>query len=322
MLYINATLCSWLGIDIDQTMESRLKLEDIATITGKQLLLGIAPKPGAARTDTIDIELKTKEGRLLPVRIIHRTDFDETGRPQPSRSLILKRSNSDEGATAREGRAAALQAFQRRSDRHCPYRPSGRVANANVAFLKLNKAAKRGRPAHRHRGRALSRQSFGQPEPSLRRGGQIRARRYSARGRTGAHGANFLRPGGPGRGRNRANHVYAVENDRAPRARGPTRAKPENAGHRPARGGVAHDFNNVLTAIIGFSDLLLARHRPTDPAFADIMNIKQNANRAANLVRQLLAFSRRQTLRPEILSLTDAISDLGNLLEPAPGREG
>jgi two-component system cell cycle sensor histidine kinase/response regulator CckA len=79
-------------------------------------------------------------------------------------------------------------------------------------------------------------------------------------------------------------------------------------------GGVAHDFNNVLTAIIGFSDLLLARHRPTDPAFADIMNIKQNANRAANLVRQLLAFSRRQTMRPEILSLTDAISDLGNLL--------
>ncbi|HUE47004.1 MAG TPA: response regulator, partial [Aestuariivirgaceae bacterium] len=79
-------------------------------------------------------------------------------------------------------------------------------------------------------------------------------------------------------------------------------------------GGMAHDFNNVLTAIIGFSDLLLARHRPTDPAFADIMNIKQNANRAANLVRQLLAFSRRQTLRPEVLSLTDILSDLGHLL--------
>jgi two-component system, cell cycle sensor histidine kinase and response regulator CckA len=79
-------------------------------------------------------------------------------------------------------------------------------------------------------------------------------------------------------------------------------------------GGMAHDFNNVLTAIIGFSDLLLARHRPTDPAFADIMNIKQNANRAANLVRQLLAFSRRQTLRPEVLSLTDILSDLGQLL--------
>ena len=54
-------------------------------------------------------------------------------------------------------------------------------------------------------------------------------------------------------------------------------------------GGIAHDFNNVLTAIIGFSDLLLQTHRPTDAAYKDIMNIKQNANRAAGLVRQLLA---------------------------------
>ena len=72
-------------------------------------------------------------------------------------------------------------------------------------------------------------------------------------------------------------------------------------------GGIAHDFNNVLTAIIGFSDLLLANHRPSDPSFPDIMNIKQNANRAASLVRQLLAFSRKQTLRPEVLSLTDVL---------------
>src|SRR6185369_328188 len=50
-------------------------------------------------------------------------------------------------------------------------------------------------------------------------------------------------------------------------------------------GGIAHDFNNMLTAIIGFSDLLLTNHRPTDPSFQDIMNIKQNANRAAGLVR-------------------------------------
>ncbi len=75
-------------------------------------------------------------------------------------------------------------------------------------------------------------------------------------------------------------------------------------------GGIAHDFNNVLTAIIGFSDLLLANHRPSDPSFPDIMNIKQNANRAAGLVRQLLAFSRRQTLRPQVLALTDVLADL------------
>ena len=79
-------------------------------------------------------------------------------------------------------------------------------------------------------------------------------------------------------------------------------------------GGIAHDFNNMLTAIIGFSDFLLMNHRPTDPAFQDIMNIKQNANRAAGLVRQLLAFSRQQTLRPERLQLGDVLSELSILL--------
>jgi len=79
-------------------------------------------------------------------------------------------------------------------------------------------------------------------------------------------------------------------------------------------GGVAHDFNNLLTAMIGFSDLLLTRHGPEDPSFADIMQIKQNANRATNLVRQLLAFSRQQTLEPVILDVTDALGELSNLL--------
>lgn len=79
-------------------------------------------------------------------------------------------------------------------------------------------------------------------------------------------------------------------------------------------GGIAHDFNNVLTAIIGFSDLLLARFRSSDPAFQDVMNIKNSANRAADLVRHLLAYSRRQTLRPRVLSLTDAIEDFNSSL--------
>jgi len=79
-------------------------------------------------------------------------------------------------------------------------------------------------------------------------------------------------------------------------------------------GGIAHDFNNLLTAIIGFSDLLLLRHKPGDPSFADIMQIKQNSNRAANLVRQLLAFSRQQTLRPKVQDVTDILTELSHLL--------
>ncbi len=85
-------------------------------------------------------------------------------------------------------------------------------------------------------------------------------------------------------------------------------------------GGVAHDFNNLLTAMGGFCDLLLGRHGPDDPSFADIMQIKQNANRAGNLVRQLLAFSRRQTLQPKIFAITDALNDLSNLLRRLIGE--
>ena len=86
-------------------------------------------------------------------------------------------------------------------------------------------------------------------------------------------------------------------------------------------GGVAHDFNNLLTAMIGFCDLLLLRSRPGDPAFADIMQIKQNANRAANLVRQLLAFSRQQTLQPRVLDITDILIELSHLLRRLIGED-
>ncbi|MCC6598339.1 MAG: PAS domain S-box protein [Alphaproteobacteria bacterium] len=79
-------------------------------------------------------------------------------------------------------------------------------------------------------------------------------------------------------------------------------------------GGVAHDFNNLLTAIIGFCDLLFLRHKPGDPSFGDIMQIKQNSNRAANLVRQLLAFSRQQTLRPRVHDVGDILTELSHLL--------
>jgi two-component system cell cycle sensor histidine kinase/response regulator CckA len=86
-------------------------------------------------------------------------------------------------------------------------------------------------------------------------------------------------------------------------------------------GGVAHDFNNLLTAMIGFCDLLLQRHKPGDQSFNDIMQIKQNGNRAANLVRQLLAFSRQQTLQPKVLNLVDILSELTNLLRRLIGAQ-
>ena len=86
-------------------------------------------------------------------------------------------------------------------------------------------------------------------------------------------------------------------------------------------GGIAHDFNNVLTAIIGFSDLLMLSHRPGDHAYKNIQNIRSSANRASELVKKLMAFSRRQTLEPVILQLNEMVTDLSVILNRLLGEQ-
>ncbi|WP_238380912.1 PAS domain-containing hybrid sensor histidine kinase/response regulator [Alkalilacustris brevis] len=86
-------------------------------------------------------------------------------------------------------------------------------------------------------------------------------------------------------------------------------------------GGVAHDFNNLLTAISGHCDLLLLRHDKDDADYADLVQIHQNANRAGSLVGQLLAFSRKQTLKPAVFDLRDTLSDLTHLLNRLVGEK-
>lgn len=86
-------------------------------------------------------------------------------------------------------------------------------------------------------------------------------------------------------------------------------------------GGIAHDFNNLLMAISGHCDLLLTRHDPEDCEYSDLMQIRQNTNRAAALVSQLLAFSRKQTLRPQLIDLRDILADLTHLLNRLVGEK-
>ena len=86
-------------------------------------------------------------------------------------------------------------------------------------------------------------------------------------------------------------------------------------------GGVAHDFNNVLTAIIGTCDLMLLRHTPGDSDYDDIQQIRANSNRAASLTRQLLAFSRQQTLRPVVVQLPDIVSEVSQMLRRLIGEK-
>ena len=95
--------------------------------------------------------------------------------------------------------------------------------------------------------------------------------------------------------------------------------KMEAVGH--LAGGVAHDFNNLLTAIIGICDLLLMRHVPGDPDFDDVQQIRSNSNRAASLTRHLLAFSRQQTLRPQVVQLPDLLGEVTHLLKRLLGEQ-
>ncbi len=94
--------------------------------------------------------------------------------------------------------------------------------------------------------------------------------------------------------------------------------KMEAVGH--LAGGVAHDFNNLLTAILGICDLMLMRHLPGDSDFDDIQQIRSNSNRAASLTRHLLAFSRQQTLRPQVVLLPDLLSEVTHLLKRLLGE--
>jgi PAS domain S-box-containing protein len=86
-------------------------------------------------------------------------------------------------------------------------------------------------------------------------------------------------------------------------------------------GGVAHDFNNLLTAIIGYSQLALARLHREDPMRREIEEIEQAGHRAAGLTNQLLAFSRRQVLQPQVLDLNVVVANLGKMLERLIGED-
>ena len=86
-------------------------------------------------------------------------------------------------------------------------------------------------------------------------------------------------------------------------------------------GGVAHDFNNLLTAIIGNAELLLRAIEPEDPRRLDVLEINRAAHRAATLVRQLLAFSRKQVLQPQVVDLNAVVTDLSTMLRRVIGEQ-
>ncbi len=314
--YVNATLAGWLGIDLAAPQAGDLAIHDVLGPDGARLLSAAAPVPGGTRTERFRITLRGKGREAMLCEVVHRSDFDAAGRPLPSRTMVLK---ADAQPADQAGHADALALFMGAAPIGVAAVSSeGRIIAANPAFLSLSTLARRGdlltsmvqENDRMALAAAMARAAEGQGGLALHEAGVPGATARTVQ-------FSFAPQGGSAQGL----LVYAIDKTESKALEVQLAQSQKMQAVGQLASGIAHDFNNVLTPIIGFADLLLAKLRPTDPAFADIMNIKQNANRAANLVRQLLAFSRKQTLQPKVHSLTDAMSDLGNLLGRVLGEK-
>jgi two-component system cell cycle sensor histidine kinase/response regulator CckA len=255
------------------------------------------------------------------VRILHRLPRSGTSGGLAHALVLTHGPGEAEEAGAAELRFARL--FHSAPIAIATVDAAGFISATNSAFMRLFGAATED-------GRQVSLESLVEPdshlalrhalEAAFARQGLIEPVDIAFAGDRDRSGRIYLSPIEQTDGDNEAAIAYAIDTteQRALEMQIAQGQKMQAVGQ--LAGGIAHDFNNMLTAIIGFSDFLLMNHRPTDPAFQDIMNIKQNANRAAGLVRQLLAFSRQQTLRPQVLALGDVLSEISILLSRLLGE--
>jgi two-component system, cell cycle sensor histidine kinase and response regulator CckA len=243
-----------------------------------------------------------------------------------SRTLVLNRSAGgevDEGQRAAEVRFARF--FNNTPIAIATVNQAGRIIHANAPFSKLFGTVTRAVESGSNGASILDTfRERGPIEAALRAAadnkGDIPPLELQTAGENGGSVRVWVTPVGDTGAEGETAILYALDTTDFRKVEEQLAQSQKMNAVGQLAGGVAHDFNNVLQAIIGYSDLLLANHRPTDPSFQDIMQIKQNANRAASLVRQLLAFSRRQTLRPEVLNLNDRLYDLSMLLKRLLGE--
>ncbi|MGH6848559.1 MAG: response regulator, partial [Methylocella sp.] len=323
--YMNATLAAWLGYDPSEAGTGGLKLTGFVAGGGGALVASAAGCAGEIRTEQFDVDLKCRNGQSLPVHLLHGVAFGQDGARGASRTLVLSRAPGEQPALdLRAAEARFARVFNATPMAIAVLDENGRIARSNAAFARLMPDALKppGGAARSIFAGILDRDH-----------GAVDAAIAAAFGSTPDIPPVDVALAGEGEGSARLFFAAADEHDgsgatiyaldtteqRALQSNFAQSQKMQAIGQ--LAGGVAHDFNNVLTAIIGYCDLLLANHRPTDPSFRDINQIKQNANRAASLVRQLLAFSRRQTLRPQVLQLGDVLSDLQMLMRRLVGEK-
>jgi two-component system, cell cycle sensor histidine kinase and response regulator CckA len=326
IIYMNATLATWLGYDLAQVGSGGLMLSDIVPANVVAMMTSLSGAPGSVRTETFDLDLRRRGGQSLPVRIYHRVAFGPDGHTGSSRSLVLNRSpgeDVDEGQRAAEVRFARF--FNNTPIAIATVDRRGSVVRHNASFVRLFGIL---RASNGGSGESILSVVTENDRASLEKAltdasngqGDVAPLEVSLTGEGGRSARVWVSPVSDADGGGESALVYALDTTEQRQLEQQFAQAQKMQAVGQLAGGVAHDFNNVLQAILGYSDLLLANHRPTDPAFQDIMQIKQNANRAASLVRQLLAFSRRQTLRPEVLSLSDTLADLSMLLKRLLGE--
>src|SRR6266849_5668297 len=317
--YINATLAGWLAYDLSQVGSGGLRLADLLPRDSVALLTALSAHPGEVKTEIFDLDLRRRDGRTLPVRLYHKVAFAADATPGASRTLVLNRG----GASAdplRDAEVRFMRFFNNTPMAIATVDRGGRIARNNALFAHLfqnvlkGEAAPQGRTIrsvvaesdHAGLDRALAAAARGQ--------GDIAPIDATLAGEGKRWARFYVTPVEDAERDCEAAIVYAIETteqrvlqDQADQAQ-----KMDSVGK--LAGGIAHDFNNVLTSIMMATDFLLNAHKPSDPYFRDIMQIKQDANRAASLVRHLLAFSRRQPQHLQVLDLGEALSDLSMLL--------
>jgi two-component system cell cycle sensor histidine kinase/response regulator CckA len=326
IVYLNATLANWLDHDLAQVGSGGLRLDDIVAGEGAALLTTLAAAPGDVKTEVLDIDLKTRSGHTLPARLFHKVAFGADGVPGASRTLVLNRARDDGTDPQRAAEVRFTRFFHNTPMAIAAVDQQSKIKRSNALFARVFHPVLKGEgTADRSILDVIAERDRGALEAAIRRAGEGQgeiAPVDAALEGAGERFARFYVTAIKEEERDQeAAIVYALETTEQRHLQGQVDTAQTMELVGKLAGGVAHDFNTVLGAIIMATDFLLNAHKPTDPSFQDIMQIKQNANRAAALVRQLLAFSRRQTLRPEVVDLNESLSDLGMLLRRFLGEK-
>jgi two-component system cell cycle sensor histidine kinase/response regulator CckA len=325
VVYVNATLASWLDHDLAEIGSGGLKLTDIVSGDGAALVTSIPPVPGEVKTEVFDIDLRMRGGKTMPVRLYHKLAFGADGAPGASRTLVISRTRDERSDPQRAAEVRFMRFFDHTPMAIATVDRSGAVVRANARFAKLAQSLNPDGAANKSifrtvnaRDRSLLIAAINQAAEGQGDIPPVEAMLDGAKDRWGQF---FVTAVEENERETEAAIVYMLETTERRTLENQINQSQKMDMVGQLAGGIAHDFNNVLSAIMMANDFLLNAHKPTDPSFQDIMQIKQNANRAAALVRHLLAFSRKQTLRPQVLDLGESLSDIQNLLKRLIGEK-